>query len=62
MSLSNWDNNRSNVPRTSVTVEQDSTDDDDDDAFWRAKREKRDKRRARFIQETDLGIKPEWIS
>ncbi|KAF5254856.1 hypothetical protein FANTH_351 [Fusarium anthophilum] len=62
MPLSNWDNNRSNIPRTSVAIEQDSTDDDDDDAFWRAKREKRDRRRARFIQETDLGIKPEWIS
>ncbi|KAF5573746.1 hypothetical protein FPANT_12184 [Fusarium pseudoanthophilum] len=62
ISLSNWNNNRSNIPRTSVAVEQDSTDDDDDDAFWRAKREKRDRRRARFIQENDLGIKPEWIS
>ncbi|KAF5528960.1 hypothetical protein FNAPI_14031 [Fusarium napiforme] len=62
ISLSNWNNNRSNVPRTSVAVEQDSTDDDDDDAFWRAKRDKRDRRRARFIQEDDLGIKPEWIS
>ncbi|KAI1038260.1 hypothetical protein LB505_012939 [Fusarium chuoi] len=62
MSLSNWENNRSNIPRTSVVIEQDSTDDDDDDAFWRAKREKRDRRRARFIQENDLGIKPEWIS
>ncbi|KAF4414643.1 hypothetical protein FACUT_14102 [Fusarium acutatum] len=62
VSVSNWDNNRSNIPRTSVAVEQDSTDDDDDDAFWRAKREKRDKRRARLIQENDLGIKPEWIS
>ncbi|RKL43482.1 hypothetical protein BFJ72_g4306 [Fusarium proliferatum] len=61
MSLSNWDNNRSDIPRTSVAVEEDSTD-DDDDAFWRAKREKRDKRRARFIQENDLGLKAEWIS
>ncbi|KAF5624594.1 hypothetical protein F52700_9763 [Fusarium sp. NRRL 52700] len=62
MSVRNWNKNRSNVPRTSVAIEQDSTDDDDDDAFWRAKREKRDKRRARFIQENDLGVKPEWIS
>ncbi|KAF4958398.1 hypothetical protein FGADI_2564 [Fusarium gaditjirri] len=64
MSSGNWDSNRSNVPRSSVAVEQDSTDDDDDDddAFWRVKREKRDKRRARFIQENDLGINPEWIS
>ncbi|KAF5986558.1 hypothetical protein FCOIX_1372 [Fusarium coicis] len=62
MSLGNWEDNRSNVPRTNVAVEQDSTDDDDDDAFWRAKREKRDRRRARFIDENDLGVKPEWIS
>ncbi|KAG5801264.1 hypothetical protein H9Q74_014100 [Fusarium xylarioides] len=62
VSVNNWNNNRSNIPRTSVAIEQDSTDDDDDDAFWRAKREKRDRRRARFIQENDLGIKPEWIS
>ncbi|KAF5569549.1 hypothetical protein FPHYL_2077 [Fusarium phyllophilum] len=62
VSVNNWNNNRSNITGTSVAIEQDSTDDDDDDAFWRAKREKRDKRRARFIQENDLGIKPEWIS
>ncbi|KAF5027604.1 hypothetical protein F66182_274 [Fusarium sp. NRRL 66182] len=39
----------------------DSTDDDDDDAFWKAKKAKRDRRRAVWIGERDLGIKPEWI-
>ncbi|KAF4943555.1 hypothetical protein FSARC_14895 [Fusarium sarcochroum] len=40
---------------------QDSTDDDDDEEFWRAKKAKRDRRRAVWIQDNDLGIKPEWI-
>ncbi|KAH7236689.1 uncharacterized protein BKA55DRAFT_707618, partial [Fusarium redolens] len=62
MSLSNWGNNRPDVPRTSAALEEDSTDDDDDEAFWKAKKKKSDKRRAMWIQENDLGIKPEWIS
>ncbi|KAF4336085.1 hypothetical protein FBEOM_10021 [Fusarium beomiforme] len=60
MSFKNWENGRSNVPRASAVLDEDSTD-DDDEAFWRAKKEKRDKRRAMWIQKNDLGIKPEWI-
>ncbi|KAF4446584.1 hypothetical protein F53441_9811 [Fusarium austroafricanum] len=60
-SLNNWDSNRNRVVNRGAVYEADSTDDDDDEAFWRAKKAKRDRRRAMWIQGNDLGIQPEWI-
>jgi hypothetical protein len=43
-------------------IQEDSTDEEDDEAFWRAKKAKKDRRKAIWIRENDLGINPEWIS
>ncbi|KAI1063402.1 hypothetical protein LB507_011661 [Fusarium sp. FIESC RH6] len=58
---SNWNRNRNTKADTAAILEGDSTDSEDDEAFWRAKMAKRDRRRAMWIQENDLGIKGEWI-
>ncbi|RGP81084.1 hypothetical protein FLONG3_873 [Fusarium longipes] len=58
---SNWNRNR-NTKDTQAILEGDSTDSEDDEAFWRAKKAKRDRRRAMWIKENDLGIRPEWIT
>jgi hypothetical protein len=58
---SNWNHNRNTKLDTQAILEGDSTDSEDDEAFWRAKKAKRDRRRAMWIQENDLGIRPEWI-
>lgn len=58
---SNWNRNRNTKADTAAILEGDSTDSEDDEAFWRAKKAKRDRRRAMWIRENDLGIKGEWI-
>ncbi|KAJ4258137.1 hypothetical protein NW762_008278 [Fusarium torreyae] len=59
--IKDWGGNGIKGLGASFTLPEDSTDDDDDEAFWRAKKAKRDRRRAVWIQENDLGVKPEWI-
>ncbi|KAM0229284.1 hypothetical protein ACHAP5_011708, partial [Fusarium lateritium] len=53
-------NRRDGLARGTI-LQEDSTDEEDDEAFWRAKKAKKDRRKAMFIQENDLGINPEWI-
>ncbi|KAM0192301.1 hypothetical protein ACHAPI_008478 [Fusarium lateritium] len=53
--------NRRDGPARGTILQEDSTDEEDDEAFWRAKKAKKDRRKAMFIQENDLGINPEWI-
>ncbi|KAL4731802.1 hypothetical protein ACLX1H_000794 [Fusarium chlamydosporum] len=60
---SGWNHSRNMKMGREAILEPDSTDsEDDDEAFWRAKKAKRDRRRAMWIQDNDLGIKAEWIS
>jgi hypothetical protein len=54
-------NRRDELDRGTL-LQEDSTDEEDDEAFWRAKKEKKDRRKAMWIRENDLGINPEWIT
>ncbi|KAM0230628.1 hypothetical protein ACHAPO_009154 [Fusarium lateritium] len=58
---SDWNHNRNARLDTRAILEADTTDSDDDEAFWRARKAKRDRRRAMCFQDNDLGIRPEWI-
>ncbi|KAI6754593.1 hypothetical protein HG530_012345 [Fusarium avenaceum] len=56
-----WRLNRKEEPDRTAVFQEDSTDEEDDEAFWRAKKAKRDRRKAMWIRDNDLGINPEWI-
>ncbi|KAH6951849.1 hypothetical protein DER45DRAFT_577197 [Fusarium avenaceum] len=56
-----WRLNRHEEPDRTAVFQEDSTDEEDDEAFWRAKKAKRDRRKAMWIRDNDLGINPEWI-
>ncbi|GKU05994.1 unnamed protein product [Fusarium langsethiae] len=58
---SDWNHNRNMKLDTRAILEADTTDSEDDEAFWRAKKAKRDRRRAMCFQDNDLGIREEWI-
>ncbi|CAJ0543428.1 Ff.00g037460.m01.CDS01 [Fusarium sp. VM40] len=60
--INTWPLNRREEPDRTAVFQEDSTDEEEDEAFWRAKKAKRDRRKAMWIQENDLGINPDWIT
>ncbi|KAH7233189.1 hypothetical protein BKA59DRAFT_487774 [Fusarium tricinctum] len=59
--INTWPLNRREELDRGTISQEDSTDEEDDEAFWRAKKAKKDRRKAMWIRENDLGINPEWI-
>ncbi|KAF4994693.1 hypothetical protein FGRMN_5608 [Fusarium graminum] len=57
----NWGYDRQNGPNTSTFPEEDSSNEEDDEAFWRAKKAKKERRKAMWIEKNDLGIDGRWI-
>ncbi|KAM0544571.1 hypothetical protein HYE67_001842 [Fusarium culmorum] len=58
---SDWNHNRNVRMDPRAILEADTTDSDDDEASWRARKAKRDRRRAMCFQDNDLGFRAEWI-
>jgi hypothetical protein len=59
--IKTWPLNRREELDRGTISQEDSTDEEDDEAFWRAKKAKKDRRKAMWIRENDLEINPEWI-